>query len=195
MCFSLIMDRWHHVAKYRYWSTLVWVMAESNDDLLSVYRIKSLSNLTQRLLLIRRKGTTWSNLYLVRLICCIYIVTSPKPFSIFYPTPSEKILAYERMIYVTPFLAGWYLSVVIWKIKVMPWRINPLWPNDAIWHQSTKLPLVPSHHLKQRYIIVNWIPRNKLQWNFNQYNQSFYQKMYLKYRLRSVGYFTQAWMC
>ena len=33
----------------------------------------------------------------------------------------------------------------------------------------------PSHYLKQCWIIVNWTPRNKLQWNFNRYSYIFIQ--------------------
>ena len=39
---------------------------------------------------------------------------------------------------------------------------------------------MPSHFLNQCWVIVNWAPRNKLQWNFNQNIKLFFSKMRLK---------------
>ena len=39
---------------------------------------------------------------------------------------------------------------------------------------------MPSHHLNQYWLIVNWTLRNKYQWNFNQNTKLFIHKMHLK---------------
>ena len=39
---------------------------------------------------------------------------------------------------------------------------------------------MPNHYLNQCWVIVNWILRNKLQWNFNQNTKFSFTKMHLK---------------
>ena len=47
----------------------------------------------------------------------------------------------------------------------------------------------PSHYLNQCCIIVSWIFRNKLQWNFNQNTFFHSQKCIWKYRLKNGSHF------
>ena len=51
---------------------------------------------------------------------------------------------------------------------------------------------MPSHHLNQCWVIVNWTLRNKLQWNCNQNIHS--RKWIWKYCLLKDGHFVQGEM-
>ena len=62
-------------------------------------------------------------------------------------------------------------------INCYTWYLNSSPPSAAFMRQWTGSSLVkvmacrylaPSHNLNQWWIIVNWTPRNKFQWNFNQ---------------------------
>ena len=67
--------------------------------------------------------------------------------------------------------------------------IKELGPNDSIGHHRPGPTLIqvmacfltePCHYLNQGWLIVNWIFRNTLQWNFNQNKRFSFKEMQLK---------------
>ena len=66
-------------------------------------------------------------------------------------------------------LAIWDMAVILYEITLYqrPYFTSTsvlLLLGDVQWLNAYS---APNHHLKQCWVIVNWILRNKLQWNFN----------------------------
>ena len=87
--------------------------------------------------------------------------------------------------FVSNFLLLKWIPVhnAIWCIMLTYWGRVAHICVSKLGHQSS----APSHHLKERWHIANWIHGNNVQWNLNQDTTIFIRKLIRKSRLQKVG--------
>ena len=116
----------------------------------------------------------------------------------------NKVSANGRKCYICEVFSHWPIpccAIERRRAKEVD-LINSLKPGDPYLYQETGLRLwlgtcsVPSHYLNQYWLIVNWTPRNKLQWNLNKNTNVFLsRKRFWQCHLLHGQPFVQASMC
>ena len=87
------------------------------------------------------------------------------------------------------FIAPWRLTIVVWRPSYFHHLIPFMRVNLQIaW-------TAPSHYMNQCWNIVNWTPRNKLQWNVNQNSNIFIRENPFENVAGNGGHFVSASMC
>ena len=79
-------------------------------------------------------------------------------------------IIYVHLITMTALFLLRLICNICWWINSSPHSTTYMrqWIESALVQIMACRLLTPSHYLNQRWVIVNWILTNKLQWNFNQ---------------------------
>ena len=101
-----------------------------------------------------------------------------------YQQLSCALFVVEREIFFHPhnFFPWWTKHLISLQVEIRAWLLQALMMHICVselgqhcFRQWLVACSAPSHHLNQCWLIINWTPRNKVQWNLNWNSNIFIQ--------------------